>query len=106
MHHIENPAYFNAPQTTYGVRRIGPIHTNPLHMNPIQRYNPMGTLSIEGKIIPAPIHSALSGITYGATEDEKKEEGESTWTTYALWGVGGVVAGGGLYFLLKKMGWM
>ena len=101
MHHVENPAYFNAPQTTYGVRRIGPIHQNPIQMNPVQRYNPMGTLSIDGKIIPAPIHSALSGITYGAPEDDGKP---SVFMSTPAFIVYGILFGGLGYMGLRKMG--
>ena len=99
--YAENPAYFDAPQTTYGVRRIGPMHQNPHCANPA-RYQPMGTLSIDGKIIPAPIHSALSGVHLGSANGE--EGGE--WKSYALYAGGGIIAGGALYFLAKKLGWV
>ena len=99
MDHVQNPSYFHTPQTTYGVQRRGMI-MNPTGA-PIQRYRPMGTLSVDGRIIPAPIHSALSGVALGAPE-----EATSQWKTYAMYAGGGVALGAGIYFLAKKMGWM
>ncbi len=107
--YADNPSYFNTPQTTYGVRRTGPVHVAPTAA-PIQRYRPMGTLSADGKIIPAPIHSALSGITYGNANGngngegngEGEGEGMAPWMTYSLYGVGGIVAGYALYLAYQK----
>jgi hypothetical protein len=64
----------------------------------------MGTLSVEGQIIPAPIHSALSGISYGNANGEGNGEGEgmAPWMTYSLYGVGGVALGYALYLAYQK----
>ena len=60
----KNPTYFHNPETTMGVRRMGPTPVNtPRHM-------PMGMLSENGKIIPAPI--PLSGLAgYGEANGEE-----------------------------------
>ena len=92
--YAQNPSYFDAPQTTYGVRRIGPMHQNPHCANPA-RYQPMGTLSIDGKIIPAPIHSALSGVHLGAIEG-------STRNLYLMIGAGSIIAGGLAYYIYSR----
>lgn len=101
--YADNPSYFNAPQTTYGVRRTGPIHVAPTAA-PIQRHRPMGTLSIDGQIIPAPIHSALSGIAYGEANGESngEQEGMAPWMTYSLYGVGGIALGYVMYLAYQK----
>ncbi len=101
--YAENPSYFNTPQTTFGIRRTGPVHTKPMDA-PIQRQHQLGTLSVDGRIIPAPVHSALSGIHMGSANGNGEGEGEgmAPWMTYSLYGVGGVALGYGLYLAYQK----
>lgn len=92
--YAQSPAYFNQTQTTYGIKKIGP--TAPM----TQRHHQLGTLSVDGRLIPAPVHSALSGIHLGSANGEG--EGMAPWMTYTLYGAGGVALGLAIYFGLKK----
>jgi hypothetical protein len=80
----KNPAYFANPQTTMGVRRIGPAPVAT------PRHQTLGMLSENGNIIPAPIHLAgLSGYTAdGAFDGEGMD-----WKKYAKYGGAGLLVG-------------
>ena len=94
--YAKNPSYFDTPQTTYGIKKLGP--TVPY----ADRHHQLGTLSIDGRLIPAPVHSALSGIQLGQANGNGENGGMSPTVTYVLWGVGGITAGAILYFLYEK----
>ena len=78
-----NPAYFDAPQTTYGVRKMGPS------TGPIQRYRSMGTLSVDGKLIPG----RLAGIHYGEDANTTPGVDFKQIGMYSLYVLGGLAAG-------------
>ena len=84
----KNPAYFDAPQTTYGVKRMGPVQKNPHCVNPVSRYKPMGMLSIDGKLIPAPLGAIQMGAYGGFLEDNKE-----MIKSVAIYGLGGFALG-------------
>lgn len=93
----QNPNYFSNPQHFHGVQRVGPRPAG----------SPMGFLSINGQIYPAPSTARqLAGIAYHGYDAEGKFDGEGMdWKLYAKWGGIGIAVGGlvyaGYHFFMK-----
>ena len=111
--YAKNPGYFHNPQTSYGVRRMGPMQVpsmlaqaNESRMGTLSadgkvippqwmqaqynaklaRYQPLGRLSSDGRLMPAPLGAIQMG-GYGGFLEDNKEMIKSV----ALFGIGGFV---------------
>ena len=104
--YAKNPGYFTNPQTSFGVRRMGPIEVPSMgtlsidgkvvppqfmqaqYNAKLARYQPLGRLSANGKLMP----TALAGIHmggYGGFYEDNKE----TIKNVAIYGIGGFALG-------------
>ena len=104
--YAKNPGYFTNPQTSFGVRRIGPIETPAMgtlsadgqvippqwmqaeYNAKLARYQPLGRLSSDGKLLPAPLGAIQMGGYGGFFEDNKE-----TIKNVAIYGLGGFALG-------------
>lgn len=113
--YAKNPGYFTNPQTSFGVRRMGPIEVPGMlaqgnaskmgtlsadgqvippqwmqaeYNSKLARYQPLGRLSSDGRLMPAPLGAIQMGGYGGFFEDNKE-----TIKNVAIYGLGGFALG-------------